>query len=96
MLRNVLFAVPVFGWMLRSAWYGDAIEKLFFLANVLALWVFAIYFIGYAALIVPLLALAGLYLIAMVVLTAGDLLSNHRPAARRAVAPAPRRGRTMR
>ena len=75
MLKNVLFAVPVFGWMLKSAWYGDGVEKLFFLANVLALWGFAIYFIGYAALIVPLLVVAGLYLVTMVVLTAGDLLS---------------------
>jgi hypothetical protein len=75
MLRNVLFAVPVFGWLLKSAWYGDVVEKAFFLANILAVWASAIYFIGYAALIVPLLALAGLYLIAMVILTAGDLLS---------------------
>ncbi len=44
MLKNVVFAVPVLGWMLKSAWYGDMVEKLFFLANVLALWAFAIYF----------------------------------------------------
>ena len=74
MLKTALFAVPVFGWMLKSAWYGDGLEKLFFLANVLAAWAFAIYFIGYAALIVPLLLLAGLYLVGMVILTAGDLI----------------------
>lgn len=81
MLKNLVFAIPVFGWMLKSAWYGDMVEKLFFLANVIAVWAFAIYLIGYAALIVPLLALAGLYLIGMVILTAGDLLS---PAVSRA------------
>ena len=75
MLKNVVFAVPVIGWMLKSAWYGDMVEKLFFLANILALWAFAIYFFGYPALIVPVLFLAGLYLIGIVILTAGDLFS---------------------
>ena len=96
MLKNVVFAVPVIGWMLKSAWYGDMAEKLFFLANVLALWAFAIYVFGYPALIVPLLVLVAVYLVGMVVLTAGDLVSSPRPAARRAVAPSPRRGRIAR
>ena len=96
MLKNVVFAVPVFGWMLKSAWYGDMVEKLFFLANILALWAFAIYVFGYGALIVPLLTLAGLYLVGMVILTAGDLFSNDRPAAQRVVARSTRRGRIVR
>ena len=87
MLKNVLFAVPVFGWMLKSAWYGDMTEKLFFLANVLALWGFAIYVFGYGALIVPLLVIVAVYLVTLVILTAGDLFSNERPVARRAARP---------
>lgn len=90
MLKKLLFAVPVFGWMLRSAWYGDMVEKLFFLANVLALWAIAIRFVGYGALIVPLLVVAAVYLATLVVLTAGDLVSHTRPVARRTVARAPR------
>lgn len=96
MLRNVLFAVPVFGWMLKSAWYGDMTEKLFFLANVLALWGFAIYVFGYGALIVPLLAIAAVYLVTLVVLTAGDLFSSDRPVARPAVIRTARRDRIVR
>ncbi len=52
--------------------------------------------LGYPALIVPLLVLVAVYLVGMVILTAGDLLSNNRPVARRAVAPSPRPGRIAR
>jgi hypothetical protein len=76
MLKKLVFAIPVFGWMLKSAWYGDMVEKLFFLANLLALWAFAIYLFGYPVLIIPVLALAGFYLVGLVILTAGDLFSR--------------------
>ena len=76
MLKSYVFAIPVLGWMIRSAWYGDALEKAFFVVNVLAIWGFAIYLIGYAALIVPLLVATGLYLVTMVILTAGDFLTK--------------------
>ena len=83
MLKNVVFAVPVFGWLLKSAWYGDMVEKLFFLVNILALWAIAIFFFGYAALIVPLLGLVAVYLVGMVILTAGDLAAPERAPSKR-------------
>jgi hypothetical protein len=71
--RTVLFAVPVIGWLLRSAWHGDATEKAFFVVNLLMAWALAFLQFGYPALIVPALAVAGFYIAFMVYFTAGDL-----------------------
>ena len=74
MLKTVLFAVPVFGWMLKSAWYGDRPREAVLSRQYPRRLGVRNLFIGYAALIVPLLLLAGLYLVGMVILTAGDLI----------------------
>lgn len=75
MLRNLVFAVPVFGWMLKSAWHGDTTEKVSFVGNLVAIWAFAMYFFGYPAFIVPALTIVALYLIGLVYMTASDLLA---------------------
>lgn len=71
-VRTGLFAIPVFGWLLRSAWHGDTREKVFFLVNLLLLWALAILNFGYPALIVPAVAIAFAYLAFLVAFTAGD------------------------
>lgn len=71
-VRTGLFAIPLFGWLLRSAWYGDTREKVFFVVNLLLFWAIAILYFGYPALIVPAVALAFAYLAFLVAFTAGD------------------------
>jgi hypothetical protein len=75
-LRTGLFAIPVFGWLLRSAWHGSAREKVFFLVNLLLSWALAIMYFGYPALIVPALAAAFAYLAFLVLFTAGDFFAG--------------------
>lgn len=70
---TILFAVPVVGWLLRSAWHGDAREKAFFVGNLMMAWAIAFLQFGYPALIVPALVVAGSYIAFMVYFTAGDL-----------------------
>lgn len=72
LLRTLAFSVPVIGWMLKSAWHGDAREKTLFLVNLVMIWALAILYFGYPALILPALVLAGSYLAFLVVFTAGD------------------------
>ena len=71
-----LAAVAVLAW---SAWRGDETERLVFAVNLLALWTSAIWLFGYPALIIPALAVAGGFLLFLMVATVGDDLF-HRPA----------------
>lgn len=71
-----LAVVAVLAW---SAWRGDETERLVFAVNLVALWASAIWLFGYPALIIPALAVAGAFLLFLLVATAGDDLF-HRPA----------------
>lgn len=75
-IRTGLFAIPVFGWLLRSAWHGDTREKVFFVVNLLLFWAIAILNFGYPALIVPAVAIAFAYIAFMVLFTAGDFFAG--------------------
>lgn len=68
MLR-ILYSVPLIGWILQDAIEGPVSSRLWFLANLGMLWFLAVYFFGVAAFIFPLLALAGIVLTSIVVLT---------------------------
>ncbi|QPC41676.1 hypothetical protein HW532_02415 [Kaustia mangrovi] len=72
-LSKIIFAIPLIGWMLRSAWYGDDSEKVFFCINIVVFWGLAIYAFGYPALIIPALTVTGVYLVSMIALTARDI-----------------------
>mgnify|MGYP001156495873 CR=1 FL=1 len=72
MLRTIVFAIPVFGWLLKSAYFGGDREKVMFVINMALIWLLAIYLFGYPAVIIPAVAAAGLYLAALVIFTAGD------------------------
>lgn len=68
MLRFI-FAIPVVGWLLRDAVQGPPSARGWFVANLAMIWVFAIVFFGYPALIWPVLFAAGAMLTAIVTLT---------------------------
>lgn len=68
MLRFI-FAIPVFGWLLRDAVYGPPSARGWFVANLAMIWAFAIVAFGSPALIWPVLFAAGAMLTAIVTLT---------------------------
>lgn len=72
-LLRLIFSIPVAGWLLGSAWYGDTREKAFFLANIAMIWALLVLNFGYPFLIVPALAFAGGYLAFLVFFTASDM-----------------------
>ncbi|WP_193177129.1 hypothetical protein [Oricola nitratireducens] len=76
LFRTAVFSVPLIGWLLRSAWNGDAREKVFFILNLLLLWAMAFLQFGYPALIVPAVTIAFAYLAFLVFFTAGDFLAG--------------------
>ena len=76
-LSNLIYAIPVIGWMLKSAARGDASEKVFFLLNIIMVWAFAVYFFGLPALIYPAVVFAVSFLAFLVVFTAGDLTGSY-------------------
>lgn len=56
-LVRILLLVPVFNLFLRDALYGEESAKYWFIGNLFTLWMLAIYFIGYPAIIVPALCM---------------------------------------
>ena len=62
--------IGVLGW---AAWRGSVREKTMFVVNVMLLWLSAIWFFGYPALIIPAIAAAIGYLALLVVMTSSDL-----------------------
>lgn len=62
--------IGVLGW---AAWRGSVREKTMFVVNVVLLWISAIWFFGYPALIGPAVLAAVLYLALLVVMTSSDL-----------------------
>lgn len=75
--RAVLY-VPVLGWLIRDAIYGLPDAKYFFIANLAFAFGYLTYFIGYPFLIVCALSATALMLVALVILTASDLIANLR------------------
>lgn len=89
---QVLYRVPLFGWMTREAVEGPDDAKYYFAGNVVLLLAFAVWQVGYPLLIILALAGAGLGLATIVVFTAADMFENKgrkrkpaRPTAREAL-----------
>lgn len=75
-LSTLIYAIPVVGWMLKSAAKGDDSEKIFFLLNFVMIWGMAAIFWGLPAVIYPAVVLAIGFLLFLVVFTAGDLRNS--------------------
>lgn len=71
MVLRALYQIPIFGWLLRDAVYGDTLSRVFFVVNLLVLWALAVVIFGYAAIIIPALALTAAFLAVIVILTLG-------------------------
>lgn len=72
---EALVYIPVVGLLARSARLGGMTEKTLFIVNLVLLWITAIWFFGYPAIILPALTAAISYLAFLVVLTSGDLFN---------------------
>lgn len=51
--KKLAFSVPVFGWLLKDAVNGGPTALLWFIFNMVASWLVAIYYLGYPAIIIP-------------------------------------------
>jgi hypothetical protein len=71
MVLRALYWIPIFGWLLRDAVYGDTLSRAFFVVNLLVLWALAVFILGYAAIIIPALLVTPTFLAVIVVLTLG-------------------------
>lgn len=71
MVLRALYWIPIFGWLLRDAVYGDTLSRVFFVMNLLVLWALAVFIFGYAAVIIPALVITPTFLAVIVVLTLG-------------------------
>lgn len=71
MLAKLIYNVPVFGWMLREAVHGSGTAKVLFVVNCLLIWILAIAFFGYPAIILPALAMVFAVFVALILITMG-------------------------
>lgn len=73
MALAILAYVTIIAFLGWSAWRSGVTEKAMFVVNVVLLWISAIWFFGYPALIGPAVLAAALYLALLVVMTSSDL-----------------------
>lgn len=73
MALAILTYVTIIGFLGWAAWRSGVTEKAMFVVNVVLLWISAIWFFGYPALIGPAVVAATLYLALLVVMTSSDL-----------------------
>lgn len=69
--QRLVFSIPVLGWMLKDVFYGDRDNIFYFLFSLVAIWVLAIWFIGYAAFIFPVLAMVPTIFVILLMITRG-------------------------
>ena len=72
-LSKLIYAIPVIGWMLKSAVHGSVSEKTFFLVDLVMVWAIAVSFFGLPALIYPAVIFAAGFLVFLVFFTASDI-----------------------
>ena len=51
--KKTIYNIPVLGWLLRDAVNGGPTALLWFIFNMVASWLVAIFYIGYPAIIIP-------------------------------------------
>ena len=74
LLLRALFDVPLFGWLLKDAMLGRPSAAVWFIFNLAAIWILAILFFGYPAIIIPALAAVAIVFVALIIITWGDSL----------------------
>lgn len=70
-MAQMIYRVPLFGWMVREAIYGPTTAKVLFVVNLLLLWLLAIVAFGYPAIILPALAAVPSMFVVLLLITKG-------------------------
>ncbi len=70
-MAEMIYRVPLLGWMLREAIYGPTTAKVLFVVNLLLLWLLAIVAFGYPAIILPALAAVPTMFVVLLLITKG-------------------------
>ncbi len=70
-MAQMIYRVPLFGWMLKEAIYGPTTAKVLFVVNLLLLWLLAIVVFGYPAIILPALAAVPTMFVVLLLITKG-------------------------
>lgn len=70
-MAEMIYRVPLFGWMLKEAIQGPTTAKVLFVVNVLLLWILAIVTFGYPAIIIPALSAVPIMFVLLILITKG-------------------------
>jgi len=70
-MAEMIYRVPLFGWMLKEAIQGPTTAKVLFVVNVLLLWILAILTFGYPAIIIPALSAVPIMFVLLILITKG-------------------------
>ena len=69
MILNMIYNVPVFGWMLKEAVNDGPSTTVLFVVNMILFWLYAIYFFGYPAIILPALSAVPVMFVLLIAIT---------------------------
>lgn len=70
-MAEMIYRVPLFGWMLKEAIHGPTTAKVLFVVNLLMLWLLAIVTFGYPAIIIPALIAVPIMFVLLFLITKG-------------------------
>jgi len=94
--HQMVYRIPVAGWLIRDAVLGQPDAKYYFIANMAVLLLGLVWLLGYPLVICLALGMAAVALSGLVVLTAGDAFGRSPSAARNAIATRQSRNRALR
>jgi hypothetical protein len=68
---QLIYRIPILGWLIREAAEGSAGTKTLFLINCVMLWMLAIFLFGYPAIIIPALCLVAIVFVLLILIMQG-------------------------
>ena len=71
-VARLVYHVPVIGWALREAVEGSETAKVLFVVNCLLIWILAIVWFGFPAIIIPALAGVAIMFVLLIMITWDD------------------------
>ena len=70
-MTEMIYRVPLFGWMLKEAIHGPTTAKVLFVVNLLLVWLLAILAFGYPAIIIPALTAVPVMFAVLILISKG-------------------------
>ncbi|QEE45240.1 hypothetical protein FVA81_11735 [Rhizobium sp. WL3] len=70
-MGELIYRVPLIGWILKEAMQGPTTAKVLFVVNLLMVWLLAILTFGYPAIIIPALAAVPAMFVVLILITKG-------------------------